>query len=106
MTLRKKTLLIIGLTLIGLIALLHSIASIILLNSFARLEEQDARRNVSRVQSAISDSLETLKAVDGDWAAWDDTYAFIEDGNEAYIQANLIDSAFTNLQLNLVLYFR
>jgi PAS domain S-box-containing protein len=106
MTLRKRTLLIIGLTLIGLIALLYTITSIILLDSFAQLEEQDARRNVSRVQSALSDSLETLNATAGDWAGWDDTYAFIEDGNEAFIQSNLVDSAFTNLQLNLMLFIR
>ncbi len=106
MTLRKKTLLIIGLTLIGLIALLHVITSIILLNSFARLEEQDARRNVSRVQSALADSLQTLDATAGDWAPWDDTYTFVEDGNEAYVENNLVDSTFSNLQLNLMLFIR
>jgi PAS domain S-box-containing protein len=106
MTLRKRTLLIIGLTLIGLIALLYTITSIILLDSFARLEEQDARQNVSRVQSALSDSLQTLNATAGDWAPWDDTYAFVEDGNEAFIQNNLVDSTFANLQLNLMLFIR
>jgi sensor domain CHASE-containing protein len=106
MTLRKKTLLIIGLTLIGLIALLHVITSTILLNSFARLEEQDARRNVDRVQSVLSDSLQTLNGTLGDWSGWDDTYAFVEDGNEAYIKSNFVDSTFTNLQVNLMLFIR
>jgi PAS domain S-box-containing protein len=106
MTLRRRTLLIIGLTLVGLIALLYTITSTILLDSFARLEEQDARRNVSRVQSALSDSLETLNATAGDWAPWDDTYTFVEDGNEAFIQNNLVDSTFTNLQLNFMLFIR
>jgi PAS domain S-box-containing protein len=106
MTLRKRTLLIIGLTLIGLIALLHIISSTILLDSFARLEEQDARRNVSRVQSALSDSLQTLDSTLGDWAGWDDTYTFIQDGNKAFIESNLVNSTFTNLQLNLMLFIR
>jgi len=46
MTLRKKTLIMIGVTLVGLIVILYAISQIILLGSFAKLEEQNTRRNV------------------------------------------------------------
>ncbi|HOL42179.1 MAG TPA: CHASE4 domain-containing protein, partial [Methanospirillum sp.] len=39
-----------------------------------------------------------------DWGVWDDTYRFVQDGNEQYIQSNLQESTFSSSQLNLVVY--
>ena len=104
MTLRKKTLLIIGLTLAGLIVLLYFISQTILLGSYARLEEQSVQQNVERAVTALQDQLSILDSIAGDWAPWDDTYTFVEDVNEAYVAANLTDTAFANLKLNLMLF--
>jgi len=104
MTLRKKTLTIIGVTFVGLIVILYFISQHILLGSFAELEEQNTRQNVERVLSALSDDLSSLEATAGDWASWDDTYAFIEDANTDYIESNLIDGTFLELSLNFMLF--
>ncbi|GAH42577.1 unnamed protein product, partial [marine sediment metagenome] len=45
-----------------------------------------------------------MDATAGDWASWDDTYDFIEDANDEYIESNLIDGTFTELRLNLMLF--
>ena len=50
MTLHKRTLLAIGLTLAGLITALYVSSQAIVLDSFARQEEQDSRLNVERVE--------------------------------------------------------
>lgn len=105
MTLRTKTLLFIGITLIGLIALLYITASQIWLDSFAKLEEQITYQNVKRAVNAISDDLTTLEATTGDYAEWDDTYAFVEDHNPAYVEANFFDDNFIDLHVNLMLIF-
>jgi hypothetical protein len=38
-----------------------------------------------------------------DYAAWDDTYTFVVDRNQEYVEKNLVDSTFINLGLNLIL---
>ncbi len=104
MSLRKKTLIIIGIILIALIAILYGASRTILLRSFAELETQNVRQNVERAMSVLSESLADLGSSTADWAAWDDTYAFIENGNEAYIKTNIVDGTFSELKLNLMLF--
>ncbi|HXV44028.1 MAG TPA: CHASE4 domain-containing protein, partial [Anaerolineae bacterium] len=105
MTLRKKTLLVFGVALIGLLALLYVTGSAIWLDSFADLEEQITSQNVKRAVNALTDDLTTLRALTGDYAEWDDTYAFVEDGNPAYIEDNFFDDNFVDLHVNLMLVF-
>ena len=104
MKLRKKTLIAIGATFACLVLMLYLVSRVILLGSFAELEEQYARRDVERVLSALSDELAALDTLLFDWAAWDDTYTFIEDANEEYIESNLVDETFTSPRLNLMLF--
>jgi PAS domain S-box-containing protein len=104
MTLRRKTLLIIGVTLVGLIVILDASSQIILLGGFAELEEQSTRRDVERTLDALINDLAELNSKAGDWAAWDDTYAFIEDANDEYVKSNLVDETFIGLRLNLMLF--
>lgn len=104
MTLRRKTLLIIAGTFYGVIILLFFISRTILLENYADLERQSLYRDVERVQASYSQQLASLETTAADWAAWDDTYAFITDRNEEYIRSNLTDSTFVELGLNLMLY--
>lgn len=102
MTLRKKTLLATTVTLIGLLAVSYITSSTILMSGFMSLEEKDASKNVGRAMEGISQILSTLNSKAGDWANWDDTYAFIEDENPAFIAANSTDKTFIELKLNLI----
>ncbi len=104
MTLRRKTLLIIAGTFYGVIILLFFISRNILLESYSDLERQSTQRDVERVLTAYSQVLSSLDTTTSDWAAWDDTYAFIADPGEEYIRSNLTNSTFIELQLNLILY--
>jgi len=104
MTLRKKTLVIIGVTFISLIASLYFIPRMVLLSSFAELEKQNTHQNVERAVCALSDTLCSLGTTADDWAAWDDTYTFIEDANAEYIKTNLVDETFITMRLNLMLF--
>ena len=105
MSLRQKTLLLISILLVGLIAVLYASLSTIILGSFARLEQQNTRLNVQRLQEALEDELQKLSLTVEDWAAWDDTYTFIQDRNKEFVQANLVDSTFAFLKINFLLLF-
>jgi sensor domain CHASE-containing protein/class 3 adenylate cyclase len=104
MSLRQKTLLLIGLTLASLVGILYASLSIIFLSSFAQIEERDAHRNVQRVRQALSDELQTLSTTATDYAEWDDTYAFIEDANQDFVQKNLLEQIFVDFKLNVLLF--
>ena len=104
MTLHKKVLITIGATIACLFVILFVLSQVVILNSYEELEEQNTRQNVERVLNVFSDDLSDLDATTFDWAAWDDTYAFIEDRNEEYIESNLVDGTFIDLGLNLMLF--
>ena len=105
MTLRKKTLLYTGITMICLLAFLYFVSSTFLTNGFIRVEKEDTFRNVQRASEAFSDDINQIDIVCKDYAGWDDTYQFITDANEDYINTNLINATFTNLNLNIMLFY-
>jgi len=104
MTLRKKTLYIIGVTFLSLILILYFISENILLDGLAEIEEENTHQSVERALSVLSNDLSSLEATADDWASWDDTYAFIEDANPDYIESNLTDETFIGLGLNFILF--
>lgn len=104
MTLRQKTVLIIGVTLLCLLVTLYLSLSTIWLNRVAKIEFQQTHQNVERVTEALANNLQELNSTAKDWAGWDDTYAFVADVNERYVQENLADASFVNLRLNFMLF--
>jgi sensor domain CHASE-containing protein len=104
MTLRRKTLFVVSLTFLVLIAILYVTSQFLLIRSFDELEQQYTRREVERALAIIDADLSELDTMAGDWAGWNDTYAFIEDGNPQYIESNLIDDGLAMVRLNLIVY--
>ena len=104
MTLRKKTLLLVGATIVGLTGVLYLAARAVLLHSFAHLEEDAAQRNVERSVDALWNDVAELDSKTLDWAAWDDTYTFIADLNDGYAASNLTDSTLANIHVDLIVY--
>ncbi len=105
MEVRKKTLIIISLTVIAMMTLLTLVSSFVILQDYARLEEQVAVRNLHRAESTIEETLSHLDSTVYDWASWDDTYAFVEDGNRQFIDTNLMDKTFYGLDINAMLFY-
>ena len=91
MTLQKKTMGVIALTLAISILVLYLASDRIVLGSFSTLESENAEANVQRVQSALNDDLTTLEGTTRDWSLWDDTYQYVADHNKAYFNSNLAD---------------
>jgi len=104
MTLRKRTLAIIGVTLLGLNAALYGISSSLLIGSSLKAEEQDTRQMMRGIVNVLSQQIHQLNDNFTDWAVWDDAYRFVEDGNSAFIQSNLIDAQLAAMRLNLIAF--
>ncbi len=104
MKLRKKTLLIVGAALVALNITIYAISSLILLRDFTHLEQQYVRQDVTHALRAIDHELSRLNTIARDYAEWDDTYEFIKTGNPDYVRSNLIDSTFSYLNLNFMVF--
>jgi len=103
-TLRTKTIIIIGLAILTLTAILYFSSRIILLRGFDSIERDITLANTERAVAALDNELSSLSTLLWDWASRDDTYQFMEDLNQDYIQSNLVDETFTGLPLNVMLY--
>lgn len=104
MNLRRKTFLILAVVIIIMTLIVSIGARFILLDSYEALEKQSAEVNVKRCLNVLSNELDELDSTAADWAAWDDTYAFIQDVNDNYVESNLVDDTFANLRLNIMLF--
>lgn len=106
MTLRQRTLLIIGIAVVTLNAVLYAIASNLLLRNVQQAEEQDTRKQLNGVISVVNQSLEQFNRNFSDWAIWDDAYAFVQNGDPKFIQSNLIEDQLETNQINLVAFIQ
>ena len=103
-SLRRRTLITLGLMVVGMVLVVYLIFTSIIKSSIIELEHQDVQENLERVQSAIVDDLGKMASIAEDWAAWDDTYYFVNDKNERYVENNLQIETFLNLELNVIIF--
>ncbi len=73
--------------------------------AFDNLENNAAQTDLIRAQRAIQADLEQLKSSTGDWAPWDDAYAYARGENPAFISINADIPTLINLDLNLLLFY-
>jgi signal transduction histidine kinase len=104
MSLRSRTLIITGVTLLGLTAIIFVLSQTVVLSGFEQVEVQRSDQNAERIANTLSSETAALSATTADWSYWDDTYRFIDDLNQDYIDANLADSTLVNLRVNLMLF--
>jgi sensor domain CHASE-containing protein/signal transduction histidine kinase len=105
MTLRSKTLLALSMTLVGLLIVLYVFLSSMLMDNYTTLEEQQTRQHMQRVLNALERELDGLTRTADDWAAWNATRDFVQGTNPDYVADNLMPETFTNLRLNLMLFY-
>lgn len=88
---------ILGLTVIGL-------QRYIVNTEFQYLEHEFAKLNIDRITNRFSVELNSIDTTVYDWSAWNDTYVFAQNRNEAYVEANLYPDTFANLGTNIAIF--
>ncbi len=78
----------------------------ILLPEFAEAERGEAREDLARVTEALRRDGEDILGTAQDYACWDDTYAYMEDGNKAYEAENFTSGLYSNSSLDVVAYIQ
>lgn len=102
MSLRSKIILILSVVVLLFAGLDHAIQKTLVFDSFIRLEEDEAKKDMTRVVEALKKEILYLDQRCDDWAAWDDTWRFVAKPNEAYITSNLGLEGFAKSQINLL----
>ncbi|MCL1473739.1 adenylate/guanylate cyclase domain-containing protein [Argonema antarcticum] len=100
MKLRQKTLLVIGLSLVGLVGVLYATAYIHLMKHTHDLEVDYTTQGVKRALDALDEDVSNLSIVVRQLGAWDDTYNFMVDSNNRYLKTNLSNQTFADFRLN------
>ena len=103
MRLRIKVILSVIVIIGALTAVIFYIFSANLTEDFRKLEEDKAYENISRAYDTLASRIDDLSVKLSDWAQWDDTYDFVQDRNEEYVDVNLQEEALTLLQINLII---
>jgi signal transduction histidine kinase/CheY-like chemotaxis protein len=104
MTLRTKTFLTIGTTLILLVFALNALAFNILKQSLEDAEQQDARQFLEGSVGIWNRSIEDFDARFADWSSWDDAYRFVDDPSSEFIESNLEPASLSSLRVNLLVF--
>lgn len=105
MTLRVKALVLVMVWVATLMGCVEILFSRVFLEQMARLEREQVMAHAIRVQEAIRSRVESVPLRLMDWAAWDDTYEFMETRNPEYIESNLVTTGIVGLEINFIIYF-
>lgn len=102
MSLKIKAAIIVSVIFILLGIVDFCIRQFIIFPGFLSLERENAKDNSIRIIEAINREINYMDRLTHDWSAWDDTYNFVGNPTEEYIDANLTPSTFETNQLNLL----
>jgi len=83
----------------------HSLQRWVILPSFIELEQQQAHAELSRVMDAIEREAEHIDLLLSDWSNWDDNYQFVQDGNQSFIDSNLVWETMAGTSAIHLMYF-
>jgi len=72
--------------------------------AFHEIEIDYAQNSIDRVIRKLEAQRDIIDLTVYDWSAWDDTYAFIQDGNQEYQQSNLQPDTFRNFGYEVALF--
>ena len=68
------------------------------------LEKSQVSAARESLASYIGEKLDKYTANANDWGHWDDTYFFVLGENDSYLQDNITESTFDNLDLNFMIF--
>jgi sensor domain CHASE-containing protein len=77
----------------------------IVIGSYSDLEIKIVSDNVSRILKQFDQENKNLESVGTDWSMWDDTYFFVENKNETFIQNNMLYDIFSGIKINFMLFY-
>lgn len=104
MNLQNKTLVFFLILLVCMSAVVTIISNSLITREFSEIEGLEVLHENEKIELIIRSQISALERTNIDWAYWDDTYNFMMDKNEEYLQSNLQDDTFMTLRLNYMIF--
>lgn len=73
-------------------------------SQYIKIENENTKKDTLRGTNALQNRIDQLAQKTPDWSSWDDTYKFIIDKNEAYIESNIQASSLQSLSVNFMMF--
>lgn len=103
MDIRKKTVIILCVTIGCLILALFILSGVVVLAGFSQVESQSAEKDTNRVLIALGDDLNTLDAVAHDWASHESTRTVLIENKSGKSWSRLDTDTFELLEFNFII---
>ena len=104
MSIKYKTLLMGMVSVITVIAVTITIFYFSYFGYINRNQEQRIKKNYEVMNYIINQEENNLQSLLVDWGKWDDTYKFINEPTEEYIESNLLEDTLENIKLKSIIY--
>jgi hypothetical protein len=104
MSLRSKLFAILAAVLIVYIGFHYLVQSRLIIPNLLALERSEAAADLQRCLSALRREVHHLDHFTNDWAAWDDTYAFVLNRDHGYVASNLGPQTFEDNHLACMVF--
>lgn len=101
-SLRSSTLTFFAMIFLILTASAYILLNTVMIGSINQLEEKNIADNIERAVNAIEQQESSIASITKDWAAWNDTYEFVQDRNQEYLDSNIYEDVFVNLNLDVM----
>ncbi len=85
-----------------LIVGLSAVFRMVVLESFYELDRKHAEDAALRCRESLMREIVHLGSFVHDWSSWDDTYRYVVDRNEEFIQSNITKEVFEDQEINLI----
>lgn len=94
------------LTLLSIVSLVSLVLTVyvLVIQGFKKVEWASVETNVERMNEASQSEILGLDAKMVDWAWWDDTYQYMQNKNEAYVESNLQVTTLEGLDLRGIVF--
>ena len=81
-------------------AAVYLLADRVIMPAFSKVEKQDYETKMLVLQNAIKSEKELLKGQNLDWSVWDDSYNFVVNKNQDYVNVNVNPEMLANLKID------
>ncbi len=105
MGIRNKTLLIVLAFLVVMVGGFVAVMQTVQLRGFGQVESNEMTKNVQRAVDAVDYTMTQMSAKGSDWSGWSETYKFVKDHNQDYIDANLVPDTLAGQHYNFMGFY-
>ena len=102
MTLRGRTLIIVGIAMLALLIGQYAGLRYAFVRALTRLENDSVRQQINQARGEIRKEIANIDSMAGDYAAWDKTYSYVVTRNPEFVASDLADEALRRLRLDAV----